>query len=158
MFIAGMHYWFPKIFGKMHNEKVAKVGVVLYFIGANVLYFPMFIMGYMGMPRRYFDYLPEYQIYHQISTVGSWILITAILLMFINLLIGIIKGKPAGPNPWGAKTLEWTMPSPPPLLNFIETPVPSHYPYDYHGHDERNFKNGQFIKNEENDIINQENS
>lgn len=158
MFIAAMHYWFPKMFGKMHNEKVAKVGVVMYFIGANVLYFPMFIMGYMGMPRRYFDYLPEFQVYHVISTVGSWILISSILLMFINLLIAIFKGKPAGSNPWGAKTLEWVMPSPPPLLNFIETPVPSHDPYDYHGHDERIFKDRQYIENKENDITNQENS
>lgn len=158
MFIAAMHYWFPKMFGKMHNERVAKVGVVMYFIGANVLYFPMFIMGYMGMPRRYFDYLPEFQIYHVISTVGSWILISSILLMFTNLLIAVFKGKPVGNNPWGAKTLEWTMPSPPPLLNFIETPVPSHDPYDYHGHDERNYKDGQYIENKENDINNQENS
>ncbi|PKL80261.1 MAG: cytochrome c oxidase subunit I [Ignavibacteriae bacterium HGW-Ignavibacteriae-4] len=154
MFIAAMHFWFPKMFGKMHNEKVAKVGVVMYFIGANVLYFPMFIMGYMGMPRRYFDYLPEFQIYHVVSTVGSWILITAILLMFTNLLIAIFKGKPAGSNPWGAKTLEWTMPSPPPLLNFIDTPVPSKDPYDYSDHDERIFRD---LKNKEN-IINQENS
>lgn len=154
MFIAAMHFWFPKMFGKMHNEKVAKVGVVMYFIGANVLYFPMFIMGYMGMPRRYFDYLPEFQIYHVVSTVGSWILITSILLMFTNLLIAIFKGKPAGSNPWGAKTLEWTMPSPPPLLNFIDTPVPSKDPYDYSDHDERIFRD---LKNKEN-IINQENS
>ncbi|MFA7326563.1 MAG: cbb3-type cytochrome c oxidase subunit I [Candidatus Kapaibacterium sp.] len=154
MFIAAMHFWFPKMFGRMHNEKVAKVGVVMYFIGANVLYFPMFIMGYMGMPRRYFDYLPEFQIYHVVSTVGSWILITAILLMFTNLLIAIFKGKPAGSNPWGAKTLEWTMPSPPPLLNFIDTPVPSKDPYDYSDHDERIFRD---LKNKEN-IINQENS
>lgn len=157
MFIAGLHYWFPKMFGKLYNEKVAKVGVVMYFIGANVLYFPMFIMGYMGMPRRYFDYLPEYQIYHVISTVGSWILISSILLMFINLIIALKKGKKAGPNPWGAKTLEWTMPSPPPLLNFIETPIPSADPYDYHGHDERVYKDRQYIENKENDI-NQENS
>lgn len=158
MFIAGMHYWFPKMFGTMHNEKVAKTGVVMYFIGANVLYFPMFIMGYMGMPRRYFDYLPEFQIYHVVSTVGSWILISAILIMFINLFIAVFKGKPAGANPWGAKTLEWAMPSPPPLLNFIETPIPSHDPYDYHGHDERVFKDRQYIENKENDITNQENS
>jgi len=153
MFIAALHYWFPKMFGKMHNEKVAKVGVVLYFIGANVLYFPMFIMGYMGMPRRYFDYLPEFQVYHVISTVGSWILITAILLMFINLIIALIKGKKAGSNPWGAKTLEWSMPSPPPLLNFIDTPVPNEDPYNYDNHDEREFVKEQIIANKENQNI-----
>lgn len=148
MFIAGLHYWYPKMFGVMYNEKVAKTGVVMYFIGANVLYFPMFIMGYMGMPRRYFDYLPEYQIYHVISTVGSWILITSILLMIVNLIVAKVKGnRVAGGNPWGAKTLEWAMPSPPPLLNFVETPVPTEDPYDYHGHDER-----VFIENKEKDI------
>ncbi len=148
MFIAGLHYWYPKMFGVMYNEKVAKTGVVLYFIGANVLYFPMFIMGYMGMPRRYFDYLPEYQIYHVVSTVGSWILITAILLMIVNLIVAKVKGnRIAGGNPWGAKTLEWAMPSPPPLLNFVETPVATEDPYDYHGHDER-----VFIENKEKDI------
>jgi cytochrome c oxidase subunit 1 len=148
MFIAGLHYWYPKMFGVMYNQKVAKTGVVMYFIGANVLYFPMFIMGYMGMPRRYFDYLPEYQIYHVISTVGSWILISAILLMIINLIVAKVKGnREAGGNPWGAKTLEWVMPSPPPLLNFVETPVATEDPYDYSGHDER-----EFIENKEREI------
>lgn len=131
MFLAAFHYWFPKMFNKMYNQKVAKAGVVLYFIGVNVLYFPMFIMGYNGMPRRYFDYLPEYQLPHVISTVGSWILIGSILLMLINLVVAIRRGKEAGANPWGAKTLEWTMPSPPPLLNFVEQPVAPDDPYNY---------------------------
>lgn len=152
MFIAGLHYWFPKMFGKLYNDKVAKTGVVLYFIGANVTYFPMFIMGYMGMPRRYFDYLPEFQVYHVITTVGSWILIGSILLMFINLAIALKKGKPAGANPWGAKTLEWTMPSPPPLLNFVEEPVANEDPYDYHGHDERVFRDRKYMENKEFEI------
>jgi len=133
MFFAAFHYWFPKMFGRMYNQKVSMGGAIMYFIGVNVLYFPMFIMGYNGMPRRYYDYLPEFQIYHQISTVGSWILIAGILIMFINLFYSMFKGREErNPNPWGALTLEWDQaPSPPPLLNFTEEPVFTHGPYDY---------------------------
>ncbi|MEO8233426.1 MAG: cbb3-type cytochrome c oxidase subunit I, partial [Ignavibacteriota bacterium] len=95
IFFASLHYWFPKMFGKMYNEKVAKITVYWIGIGFNTLYFPMFIMGYNGMPRRYYDYLPEFQIYHIISTVGSWILVSGILVMFYNLLQGLRKGKKA---------------------------------------------------------------
>lgn len=132
MFFAAFHYWFPKMFGRMYNQKVAMFGAIMYFIGVNVLYFPMFIMGYQGMPRRYYDYLPEFQIYHVISTVGSWILITAILTMLINLFYSIKKGRVEKGNIWGAMTMEWEeSQSPPPLLNFEETPVFKHGPYDY---------------------------
>ncbi len=132
MFFAAFHYWFPKMFGKMYNQKVSMTGAVMYFIGVNVLYFPMFIMGYQGMPRRYYDYLPEFQIYHVISTVGSWILISGILIMIVNLVIAIFKGREEKSNIWGALTLEWTeAPSPPPLLNFDTHPKFTHGPYDY---------------------------
>lgn len=131
MFFAAMLYWFPKMFNRMYNEKVAKFGVVMYFIGVNVLYFPMFIMGYNGMPRRYYDYLPEFQTYHVISTVGSWILISSMLIMLINFAVALKNGKRPGKNPWGALTLEWTIPSPPPLLNFEKLPTIEGGPYDY---------------------------
>lgn len=136
MFFAAFHYWFPKMFGRMYNQKVAMSGAIMYFIGVNVLYFPMFIMGYQGMPRRYYDYLPEFQIYHVVSTVGSWILISAILIMLINLFYSMFAGKKDNnPNPWGALTLEWDQaPSPPPLLNFTDHPVFNHGPYDYPDH------------------------
>lgn len=133
MFFAACHYWWPKMFNRMYNKKVASWSVAGYFVGVNVLYFPMFIMGYLGMPRRYWDYLPEYGIYHQISTVGSWILIGSILVMMINLALAIRNGeKTTDRNPWGALTLEWTTPNPPPLLNF-EEPVGKVVggPYDY---------------------------
>lgn len=149
MFLAGLLYWCPKMFGRLYFEKPAKISVVAYFIGVNLTYFPMFIMGYMGMPRRYFDYLPQFHIYHVLTTIGSWFLIGSILAIIINVLISIKKGKKAGPNPWGAKTLEWVMPSPPPLLNFIETPVPTEDPYDYHGHDERVYIEQQKTENKE---------
>ncbi len=131
LFFAGLHYWFPKMFGKMYNEKVAKLGTLIFVIGFNALYFPMFIMGYMGMPRRYYDYLPEYKIYHIISTVGSWILILGILILIFNLLKALLSknNRTTEINPWGGTTLEWTVPSPPPLENFDEIPTVTHGPY-----------------------------
>lgn len=130
LFFAGLHYWFPKMFGKMYNEKIAKLGTLIFVIGFNMLYFPMFIMGYLGMPRRYYDYLPEYKIYHIISTVGSWILILGLLVLIINLLKALLsKEKTAEINPWGGTTLEWTVPSPPPLENFEEIPTVTNGPY-----------------------------
>lgn len=130
LFFAGLHYWFPKMFGKMYNEKIAKFGTLIFVIGFNLLYFPMFIMGYLGMPRRYYDYLPEYKIYHIISTVGSWILILGLLILIYNLLKALLsKEKTTEINPWGGTTLEWTVPSPPPLENFEEIPTVTNGPY-----------------------------
>ncbi|MEZ4821264.1 MAG: cbb3-type cytochrome c oxidase subunit I [Ignavibacteria bacterium] len=139
IFFASIHYWFPKFFGKMYNEKMAKVAAYWIAIGFNTLYFPMFIMGYMGMPRRYYDYLPEFTTYHIISTVGSWILVSGILVMTANLLSGLRNGKKASDNPWGGTTLEWSVPSPPPLENFDEIPTVTTGPYDHshiHGQEE----------------------
>lgn len=131
LFFAGLYYWFPKMFGKMYNEKVAKLGTLIFVIGFNTLYFPMFIMGYLGMPRRYYDYLPEYKIYHVISTVGSWILILGILILIFNLLQALLskKRKTTEVNPWGGTTLEWTVPTPPPHENFDVIPTVTHGPY-----------------------------
>jgi cytochrome c oxidase subunit 1 len=131
-FFGLIHYWMPKMFNRMYNETLGKITVTLLFIGFNTLYFPMFIMGYLGMPRRYWDYLPEYQTYHVISTVGSWILITGILIMIYNIVTSILWGKrPESINPWGGTTLEWTVPSPPPTLNFLTTPEITEDPYNY---------------------------
>ncbi len=129
---AGLHYWFPKMFGRKYNLKVATGAFWALFVGFNLLYFPMFIMGWLGMPRRYYDYLPEFTIYHQISTYGSWILVTAVLVMFGNFLSAIRKGeKTSEPNTWGGTTLEWETTTPPPLLNFKEAPVVTGEPYHY---------------------------
>lgn len=138
MFFAAFHYWFPKMFGRMYNEKVSMTGAIMYFFGVNLVYFPMLIMGYLGMPRRYYNYLPEFQIYHVITTVGSWVLIGGILILFINLFYAMKKGRiEKSKNPWGALTLEWEQaPTPPPLLNFSETPVFLHGPYDYPDYNE----------------------
>ncbi len=128
---AALHHWFPKMFGRMYNKKVAKVGWLFLFVGFQLLYFPLFIAGYLGMPRRYYDYLPEFHIWHFISTVGSWILITGLIIMFTNLLIALRKGEKASDNPWGGVTLEWTLPSPPIQENFEKIPVVEKDPYDY---------------------------
>ncbi|HWQ82150.1 MAG TPA: cytochrome c oxidase subunit I [Ignavibacteria bacterium] len=130
LFFGGLHYWFPKMFGKMYNEGTAKFGLLLFVVGFNTLYFPMFIMGYLGMPRRYYDYLPEYKIYHIISTVGSWILIAGILILIINLVRALLKKERlTEKNPWGGTTLEWQVDTPPTLENFEEIPVVEHGPY-----------------------------
>ena len=133
---AGLHYWFPKMFGRMYNERIANISVFIIFIGFNMLYFTMFILGYMGMPRRYWDYLPEYQPLHIISTIGSYILITGLLLMIYNLVKGYYSGKKAEQNPWGGVTLEWSVPSPPPLENFEVIPTVEHEPYHFETHEE----------------------
>lgn len=131
IFFASLHYWYPKMFGKMYNEKFAMIACWIFVIGFNVLYFPMFIMGYLGMPRRYYDYLPEFQNWHIISTIGSWIMVSGILMIVYNLLRGLKNGEKAGMNPWGGTTLEWTIPSPPPLENFDVIPVITRGPYDH---------------------------
>jgi len=130
-FFGGLHYWFPKMTGRMYREKTAKIAWGVLFIGFNVLYFPMFVLGWEGMPRRYYDYLPEYHSLNLVSTVGSWILATGLVLMVTNLVRSITRGEVAGKNPWKGTTLEWTIPSPPPEENFAEIPVVRHGPYKY---------------------------
>ncbi|MEW6651985.1 MAG: cytochrome c oxidase subunit I [Bacteroidota bacterium] len=131
IFFAALHYWFPKMFGKMYNDRLARIAVALFFIGFNMLYFPKFILGYMGMPRRYYDYLPQFEPLQFISTVGSWILAGTIFFIIGYLIHALFKGKKATSNPWGGVTLEWHIPSPPPLENFKEIPTVTHEPYDF---------------------------
>ena len=130
-FFAAIHYWFPKMYGKMYNFKVANIGSFLLFVGFNILYFPQFIIGYQGMPRRYFDYLPQFQWGQIISLIGGFILFAGLIVMVTNLIKGARKGEPASANPWKGSTLEWTIPSPPPVENFDEEPVIKSNPYDY---------------------------
>jgi cytochrome c oxidase subunit 1 len=131
-FFGGLHYWWPKMFGKMYSERLARVAFALVFIGFNVTFMSQFIMGSRGMPRRYYDYLPQFQLYHQISTVGSWILGTGFLVMLYMFITSLTSGKKAPKNPWGSAALEWTVPSPPPTANFLKDPVITRGPYDYH--------------------------
>jgi cytochrome c oxidase subunit 1 len=134
---AAMHYWFPKMFGRMFRKGPALASCLMMTVGFNLLYFPMFVLGYLGMPRRYYDYLPQYQPLHEIATVGSWILALGIFTALINLWLSMRNGPKAGPNPWGGKTLEWTVPSPPPVENFHDIPVITTGPYDYSEYEHR---------------------
>ena len=129
---AGLHYWTPKMFGKMYNKGWANFSWGVQFIGFNMLYFTMLVMGYEGMPRRYYDHLEQFHDAHVLATVGSWVLISGILIMFINLFHGMLKGEAAPSNPWNGTTLEWTaVDGLPPLENFDEIPVVTGGPYDH---------------------------
>jgi len=133
-FFAALHYWLPKFFGRMYNHKRAVIAWALMFVGFNFTYMSMQALGVMGMPRRYYDYVPEFTTLNQVSTVGSWVLGLGLLIMFVNLWQGIRHGTPVGNNPWGGATLEWQIPSPPPEENFgEEDPVVTHGPYDFKG-------------------------
>ena len=131
-FLGGLFYWWPKMCGKMYNEGQAKVSWVLVFVGFNITFMSQFIMGSRGMPRRYYDYLPEFEPFHKASTIGSWILAAGLFFTGYILLTALIKGKKAPPNPWGSAGLEWQSESPPVLSNFAKTPIVTRGPYDYH--------------------------
>jgi cytochrome c oxidase subunit 1 len=131
-FFAAMHYWLPKIYGRMYSKKLATIAWGFMFVGLNVLYLSMQIVGVQGMPRRYYDYLPEFTDLNRLATVGSWILAIGLVTMFANLFHSVRRGSPVGPNPWGGASLEWQIPSPPPTDNFgEEDPIVTHGPYDF---------------------------
>jgi cytochrome c oxidase subunit I len=129
--MAGIHHWWPKMFGKMYSEKGGMLGAILVFIGFNVTFFTQFFVGTQGMPRRYASYVDEFQIYHVISTIGSYILFVGFLVHLLVFLHSLVAGKKAPPNPWGGLTLEWSVGSPPPEHNFHHEPILTHGPYDY---------------------------
>jgi cytochrome c oxidase subunit 1 len=129
-FLAGLHYWFPKMFGKTYNKRVSSLACTVLFFGFNILYFPMFVLGWQGMPRRYYDFPSEFATLHLISSLGSWILVSGLLIMIVNLVRSLVKGQNAEKNPWGGTTLEWFIPSPPPRENFEQTPVITRGPYE----------------------------
>ena len=128
-FFAALLYWYPKMFGKMYNGKIAVIAWIPIFIGFNMLYFSMLILGYVGMPRRYYTHLPQYHTMHMVATIGSFILAAGLVLFVGNLVVGIFRGKKADANPWGGITLEWKTASPPPLENFDQIPVIDGRPY-----------------------------
>jgi cytochrome c oxidase subunit 1 len=132
-FFAALLYWFPKMFGKTYNQKVAYLSWFPLFTGFNMLYFTMLVLGYMGQPRRYYDHLPQYHTGHLVATVGSWFLVAGLLLLFGNFVWALFRGEKAADNPWGGVTLEWKVPSPPPVENFEETPVVTGPPYAFEG-------------------------
>jgi len=132
MLLAGIYYWFPRITGRIYNKKLAHVNIWILFIGINLLWFPMFLAGFEGMPRRYFDYLPEFQIYHQIAGIGAILTIGAIFSMMASFIYSWRNGEEVEANYWQGTTLEWHLPSPLPLGNFERTPYIDFGPYEWH--------------------------
>ena len=130
-FVGGLHYWWPKFTGKLYDEGWARVGWFFVFIGFNVTFLTQFVLGSRGMPRRYYDYLPQFEQLHQVSTVGSWIIGLGFLVLGIMFVRSLLGGKPSPRNPWGSAALEWMTPTPPPLYNFVKDPVLTRGQYDY---------------------------
>ncbi|MFW6028254.1 MAG: cytochrome c oxidase subunit I [bacterium] len=129
-FLAGMHYWWPKMFGKMYHEWGARIGAILVFIGFNLTFFIQFIAGTQGMPRRYADYPPEFWPYHLVSTIGAYVLAFGLFWVLGVWIHSLKKGRPAPANPWGGNSLDWHTPSPAPPHNFEQTPTASD-PYHF---------------------------
>ncbi len=130
-YIGGLHYWWPKMTGRMYPEGWAKLSALIIFLGFNLTFFPQFVLGYLGMPRRYHAYPPEFQVLNVMSSAGASILAVGYVLPMIYFLWSLRYGARAGSNPWGATGLEWQTTSPPPTHNFHETPIVSHEAYDY---------------------------
>jgi cytochrome c oxidase subunit 1 len=130
-FTGAIFYWFPKMFGKMYNETLGRISWFLIFAGFNVTFFPQFILGNLGMPRRYHDYVPEYAYMNKLSTFGSWFIGAGFVVVLIAVIRGLMSGEKAPNNPWGSKTLEWTVASPPTHENYLETPTVNAGPYEY---------------------------
>ena len=130
-FLAGIHFWWPKMTGRMYPELPSKISAIVVFLGFNLTFFPQFILGYMGMPRRYHVYPPEFQVFNVLSSAGASVLALGFLLPFIYLTWSLKYGPKAGSNPWGATTLDWQTASPPITTNFEITPVVTVEAYDY---------------------------
>ena len=130
-YLGGIHNWWPKISGKMYPEGWARLAALIVFIGFNLTFFPQFILGYLGMPRRYYAYADEFQVLNVMSTAGASILAVGYVLPMVYLIWSLRYGEPAPENPWGATGLEWQIPSPPPTDNFEETPFITEPAYNY---------------------------
>jgi cytochrome c oxidase subunit 1 len=130
-YLGGIHFWWPKITGRMYPEGWGRISAALVFAGFNLTFFPQFILGYVGMPRRYWQYPPEFQVLNVLSTAGASVLAVGYVLPMIYLLWSLRYGKIAGENPWGAAGLEWKTASPPPTFNFDETPEVTWEAYNY---------------------------
>jgi cytochrome c oxidase subunit 1 len=128
--IGGLHHWWPKMTGRMFNETWGRIGCVLVFVGFNITFLSQFMLGSHGMPRRYYLYQPEFQVYHHVSTGGSYIMALGFVITGLYLLHSLFWGKKAPANPWGGKSLEWQCSSPPPHDNFATTPTVGD-PYDF---------------------------
>ena len=130
-YLGGIHHWWPKISGKMYPEGWARLAALIVFIGFNLTFFPQFILGYLGMPRRYYAYADEFQVLNVMSTAGASILAIGYVLPMVYLIWSLRYGEPAPENPWESTGLEWQVPSPPPTDNFEETPFVTEPAYNY---------------------------
>jgi cytochrome c oxidase subunit 1 len=130
-YLGGLHYWWPKMTGRLYSVFFSKLSALLVFVGFNLTFFPQFILGYLGMPRRYWSYPPEFQVLNVLSTAGATVLGVGYLLPICYFAWSLRYGAKSGNNPWGAVSLEWDTPSPPPTENFYITPVVTHGPYEY---------------------------
>jgi cytochrome c oxidase subunit 1 len=130
-YLGGIHFWWPKISGRMYPESWGRLSAIIVFIGFNLTFFPQFILGYLGMPRRYWQYPPEYQVLNVLSTAGATILAVGYLMPMAYLFWSLRYGKPAEDNPWQATGLEWRTTSPPPTFNFDVDPVVTWEAYEY---------------------------
>jgi len=130
-YLGGLHFWWPKITGRMYNRTLGKFSAALVFVGFNLTFFPQFILGYMGMPRRYHAYPDEFQVLNVLSSAGASVLAVGYLLPLFYFALSLKYGEVAGDNPWGAVGLEWNTTSPPPTENFPTTPVVTWDAYEY---------------------------
>jgi cytochrome c oxidase subunit I len=130
-FLAAAHYWFPKMFGRLYSERVGLLSASAVLLGFVLTFTPQFLLGNAGMPRRYYSYPAQYQWLHVLSTGGSYLLASAVLLSLGNLLVALKWGEKAPPNPWGSRGFEWLTSSPPPKHNFAAPPTLDYSPYDY---------------------------
>jgi cytochrome c oxidase subunit 1 len=135
-YLGGLHYWWPKITGRLYPEAWARFGALVVFVGFNLTFFPQFLLGYMGMPRRYYAYPPEFQVLNVMSSAGASILGMGYLIPMIYLIWSMRYGPHAPPNPWGAFGLEWRTSSPPPTQNFEQTPVVTWEAYEFRPREE----------------------
>src|SRR6201996_1147508 len=128
---AALYYWWPKMTGRMYNERLGQLQFWLTFIGFNCTFTPMHWLGLMGMPRRVATYDPQYQFWNQFASISSYVMAIGFLLLIYLLIDSLVRGKKAGPNPWGARTLEWMISSPAPYYNYKKIPAVLAAPYDF---------------------------
>jgi cytochrome c oxidase subunit 1 len=133
-YLGGIHHWWPKISGRLYPEVWARVAAVIIFVGFNLTFFPQFVLGYLGMPRRYHSYAEEFQVLNVMSTAGASILAVGYVLPMVYLIWSLKYGPEADANPWGATGLEWRTESPPPTHNFDEMPIVREQAYNYGNH------------------------
>ena len=133
-YLGGLHYWWPKMVGRMYSEFLSRIAAIMVFVGFNLTFFPQFIVGYLGMPRRYHAYPDEFQVLNVMSSAGATVLGVGYVLPVLYLVWSLKYGAVAGPNPWGASGLEWETSAPPPTENFTETPRVTSEPYEYTPH------------------------